>query len=189
VEVDVTLATRCLTLCLLLGWTCPAAAQSLADLARQARERRQMVDPGKQYTNDDLEPLPAASVPRTAAPDASSPSPSDTTDAAPKVSSPAPADSDTVLARPRDKRDEAYWRNRARTLHAAMQKLRDDIGMLEGRLSDLALTDNSPSAARERSVTETNLARLRRDLQFLSLEATAFGKEAREQKVPADWLN
>src|SRR5436190_22568642 len=96
----------CLTLVFLAG-AVPARAQSLAEVAKKAAERRKAADtdakpaPKKVYTNDDLKPAPEPSpgaVTTPAAPE-------------PKDASKEAVQKDAAK-KPEDDKGEEYWRGR-----------------------------------------------------------------------------
>jgi hypothetical protein len=181
---------------LLAAGSLELAAQSLAEVARQEAERRQQTVSGKQYTNADLreEPQPSSAssqpqpiaIPASQAAPAVPPSP-----AAAQATSPAPTSNVTSAPRGREKRDETYWRTRARELRSRMERLLEEIAALDSRVADLDAQRQAGAAATvggEYDVAAAALARLRRDLQFLSEEVQRFEQGARQDNVPAEWI-
>lgn len=165
-----------------------AAGQSLADLARREAERRKQTVPGKVYTNADLRDAPsappavpsAAPVPRAAA---------GAEAARPEGQVALPDES--VAPRGREKRDETYWRTRARDLRAKVEAARQQLEALEERATDLDTQiqeSPAPSAIRERDVTASAVARMRQNLQFTTGELQRFEQKAAAEKVLPEWI-
>jgi hypothetical protein len=163
-----------------------SSAQSLGELARREEERRRQTTPGKQYTNADLPHTESESAPAVTQLDPAS--------AAAAAPDPSPAkapgaDEDASPARGREKRDEQYWRGRARELRGHVQRTQTEIGSLEARLTELdTQAATSPDALRERDVTATHLRKLRQNLQSFGREVERFEQRARTDRVPADWI-
>jgi hypothetical protein len=162
-----------------------SSAQSLGELARREEARRMQITPGKQYTNADLPQTETAPAPPVMQPDlgpvaaAVDPSPAKAPDAG----------EDAPPARGREKRDETYWRARARELKGHVQRTQMEIGSLEARLTELdTQAATSPAALRERDVTATHLRKLRQNLQSFGNEVERFEQRARADRVPADWI-
>ena len=174
---------------LLIGnFAVESSAQSLGELARREEERRRQTTAGKQYSNADLPATDSATVPAVVPPD---PGPA-TTAAAPTTSAPANgpgADADAPSARGREKRDEKYWRARARELRGHVERTQAQIGLVQERLAELeARAATSPDARRESQVTGTHLRKLRQNLQSFAEEVERFEQRARADRVPADWI-
>ena len=175
-----------------LSWLDAPAAQSLGTVARQEQERRGQSPSGKRYSNDDLQSTPTPEVPPLAPP---SPSVASESAEAAKTSvsdspgaPPVESAGGTAGAKAKEKRDEAYWRTRARDLQGAAWKARDEVSMAEAQLAELEQAGGSPGVAREREVTQGTLDKLRRRLKFLLADAAVFEQDARAQNVPPEWL-
>jgi hypothetical protein len=166
------------------------AAQSLDDLARAEQRRRAAQGrAGKVYTDADLRPDPTTpTAPRTAPVVAP---PSAATPAAPPAEAaitPASADAaDPDAAR----LAEARWRTRARELRSILGAARDRVEALAARLKDLDAqlqAGYSASVTRERDVTARSSVQAQGDLRALDEELQRFERNARSEKVPADWI-
>jgi hypothetical protein len=172
---------------LLIGnFALESSAQSLGELARREEERRRQTTPGKQYTNADLPDTASATAPAVTQPD---PGPAAAAAADPSPAKAADADADAPPARGREKRDETYWRTRARELRGHVQRTQTEIGSLEARLTELETqAATSPDALRERDVTAAHLRKLRQNLQSFGKEVERFEQRAHTDRVPADWI-
>lgn len=175
--------------------TIPAAAsvQSLADLARREAERRtEVAGSGRVYTNADLlqgEPAPAVGVPppAIAAPATTGSTPSTTSKAADASTPPTEATTEEPLEG-REKRDEPYWRARARDLRGRLALAENNATRTEAYLREIDAGPQTPALAREREVVAAALARQQSDLHFRREEVAQFEALARLNKVPADWI-
>jgi hypothetical protein len=168
-----------------------AGAQSLADVARLEAQRRKQVKSGRVITNADLGPADSApaQAPPTASP-AAAPAEAtavppeakggDGTAGEPDAVAPAPA-------KPREKRDEQYWRNRARDLRERLAKVEADVAGAESRVSDIDAQPGPAGAAAERQVMAAALARLQAEAQARREELDRFEAFARASNVPAEW--
>jgi hypothetical protein len=165
-----------------------SSAQSLGELARKEEERRRQTTPGKQYTNADLPDTDSATAPAVIQP---GPGPAAAAAASvdPSPVTAADAAEEAPPTRGREKRDETYWRARARELRGHVQRTQTEIGSLEARLTELETqAATSPAALRERDVTATHLRKLRQNLQSFGQEVDRFEQRARADRVPADWI-
>lgn len=191
---------------ILLGaMTAPAAAQSLADVARQEAARREHVKAtGKVYTNADLPAsavLAPAGAPTGAGADAAeqkdgtapagegqapagaaaTPEGKDANQAAPKVA-PAPTD------------DEAGWRGRADRVNTALDSARAEVRQLKAlgdRLSLEAQASNPEIAARatvERADLRAQIAKAEEKEAAARADREALVQEARASGVPPAWI-
>jgi hypothetical protein len=161
------------------------SAQSLGELARREEERRRQITPGKQYTNADLPQTQSATAPAVTQPDSGPAAPA----IDPQPAKAADAHEETAPARGREKRDETYWRARARELGGHVQRTQTEIGSLEARLAELETqAATSPDARRERDVTAAQLRKLRQNLLSFTKEVERFEQRARADRVPADWI-
>lgn len=169
-----------------------ASAQSLADIARREAERRKEVASGRVITNADLAPVdsvvapqtPSPAVPAASAADAAKPAAESGADA---KRSEQDAGSATP-AKPREKRDEPYWRARAQDLRQRLAKVNSDVAAAESRLVDMDAVPGSSQTAREREVTAAALARLQADARARLEELQRFEAFAQAQKIPPDWI-
>lgn len=177
----------------LLVTSTPAAAQSLAELARKEADRRATVrEPGKVYTNGDL------TADFTAPPPAPTPS-----EAAPAVDEGRAAGAETSgeerLATdvqdgvtPRDQqesqppsdRGEDYWRSRASSIRARLAAKNGEIEALRQRLASFGAGSVDP----EHEVTARALTRAVADLDAFNQEWLRLERQARDEGVPAAWI-
>lgn len=166
------------------------AAQSLADVSRREVERRTQTAPGRAYTNSDLSPAPPPSRPTPA------PAAPVTSNEVGKAESGSGAPGDTKptadagsSAKPKEKRDEVYWRARVGDLQGRIARLNADISALEARGRKSGETGaTSPAAKAEQAAAETALAKLRQDLTWMNAELDGVYEQARAAKVPDSWL-
>lgn len=161
----------------------PAAAQSLADVAKKEQARRDSVQaPGKAYTNADLTPdrtgppaedepeaRPAIATEGTSEPEAVQDGESGGEAAA---AEPAPREPENTL-------DEAFWRGRANALRARVDTAREAFERV-----------SRPSEGNERQ--QAKIAELRASAEGVLARAeaalAAFERQARAQGVPEGWL-
>jgi hypothetical protein len=192
-----------------------AAAQSLADVARQENNRRQGVqDGGKTYTNQDLKPVRQAPEPA----DQTGPAPA----ADPSGANASPADADAKSAsasaadqnngaqadradasdkdRDKDKgdsdeKDQAHWSKRMAELRERLQRDQTYLDALQSRIDALTrdfvdrddpAQRNQIAADRQRAVDE--LDRLRKAVEADRRAIPELEEEARRAGVPAGWL-
>lgn len=182
----ITRSAALLAILCLVNFALESPAQSLGDLARKEEERRRQTTPGKQYTNADLPDTESATAAPVIQP---GPGPADAASVDPPPVKAADAADAVPPARGREKRDETYWRARARELRGHVQRTQTEIGSLEARLTELETqAATSPSALRERDVTATHLRKLRQNLQSFGQEVERFEQRARADRVPADWI-
>jgi hypothetical protein len=164
-----------------------SSAQSLGELARREEERRRQTTSGKQYTNADLPHSEGATVPAVIPADPAPAAPAAPAD--PATASRPETAADAGTARGREKRDEKYWRARARELRGHVQRTQTEIASVEGRLAGLETrATTAPDALRERDVTSAHLRKLRQNLQSFGEEVARFEQRARADRVPADWI-
>ncbi len=170
------------------NFTLESSAQSLGELAHREEERRRQTTPGKQYTNADLPRTENATPAPVMQPDPG-PAAAAAASADPSPAKAPGADADVPPARGREKRDETYWRARARELRGHVQRTQTEIRSLEARLTELdTQAATSPDALRERDVTATHVRKLRQNLQSFAQEEERFEQRARADRVPADWI-
>ncbi len=163
-------------------------AQSLADVARREKARRAAQEKGRTYTDTDLPPVDAAPPP-VAPPSTPSPAPG-TTPASPRdeVASTTNAAASEQPAKAREKRDEPYWRARAKALHDRIAKANADVAATRSRLDALDAAPPSPANAQERAVTAATIKRLQDNAQSLLDELGRFNALTTTLKIPADWI-
>jgi len=175
---------------LLLATAAPvAAAQSLADIARNEEARRKRASTARTYTNADL----SASNVTTEAPSitAAEPAPApavvpaeDGRPAARVEEDPATGRVNINTGKAEQELDEAYWRRIARDLRGRFARAESDVAAAESELAALA-----PGEAHEtRESTTATLMRRRKDVRLLSDELTRFLNRARTSNVPSDWV-
>ena len=175
----------------------PAAAQSLADAARQEETRRKAVKaPSKVYTNDNLrpsdQPAPPAGTPAPAAP-------APAASATPAAPTPGAAAADTSAppsaTKPEAPRDEKYWRGRIEAARAAVARAQTFQDALQSRINALS-TDfvnrddpaqrNQIAADRQKALAE--LDRVKKEIADGQKSIAAIQDEARRANVPAGWV-
>src|SRR5262245_21340670 len=123
------------TALILLGMVSTAYPQSLGDVARREAERRKDASstPGRAYTYEDLGPVERpASAPQQPAPTAPAGTTEEPSEATPEAASTGPTvmeeDPEThkvnirTTAPRREKRDEPYWRARAKDVRGRLAK-------------------------------------------------------------------
>jgi hypothetical protein len=168
-----------------LGLLCavtPAAAQSLADVAKKEQARRDSVHaPGKAYTNADLTPdwtgppaeeepeaLPAIGTESSTEPEANHDAERDEAAAAEAVSS----DPESTL-------DEAYWRGQARARRTRVEEAQQRLARVSG-----------PSEGNERQQAKMAELKISAEGVLARAEAAlaAFERQAQAQGVPEGWI-
>lgn len=165
-----------------------AAAQSLGDVAQREAERRKQTTSGRVYTNADLAPVDASTpspVPMAAE---VPPGPAPETPPAPAAEPTDNPGIEPVIVKPREKRDEQYWRTLARDLRGRVAKGNANIAAQEARLAEIDAGPQTPTAVREREVISGTVSRLQRDVRFLSEELRRFVTRAQLAKVSEDWI-
>lgn len=162
-----------------------ASAQSLADVARKAAERRDAAQkPGKVYTNDSLTPdftAPPASAEAATVEGEANPRESSEAEEATAVVDPG------VAVPPKNERGEDYWRGRAARYHTRIASQRAKIESLQQRVDSMADVEGS-TAARERDLTRARLSQAQSDLAHLEKEWVTFEATARSKNVPDAWI-
>lgn len=153
----------------------PVAAQSLADVARSEDARRGAVRAtSKTYTNADLRPDPTTPQPDPAA----------ATPAVPgDANAPAATEGQAAAGAPpepvEEKLDEKFWRSRAASIRARIQKAQQGVESLSGA------THQDP---REQAKVETLLKRAQGILERAESAQREFEVSAAAAKVPKDWI-
>jgi hypothetical protein len=151
-------------------------AQSLGDLARAERARRQTIKtPAKVYTNESLQPEPA---PTAGAPPSTA-----------MLPRPVEAPKDTTV------KDESFWRQRMGSERAGLVRARILADALQSRINaltnDFAARDdpaqrNVLAAARQDALTE--LERMKQEIAAHEKAIAEIQEEARRAGVPAAWV-
>lgn len=179
---------------LVLVSTAPVRAQTLGAVAREEAARRQTTAAGKVYTN--------ASLPADAAPPAAAASPAGAPAApAAQGATPAsgaagskPADAKGV-AQKDDKKGEAYWRDRMKSLRDGKARAESFAEALQSRINALS-TDfinrddpaqrNVIAGDRQKAIDE--LARVQKEITEFTKSMDDLQTEARRAGVPAGWV-
>jgi hypothetical protein len=191
-------ATGCV---MLLGPVMPAYSQSLGEVARREAERRKEVSrtPGRVYTNGDLVAVEApASGPLQPAQTDSAPPAQPSTDvtADPANSGPTVTEEDpethkvnvrTTEPR-REKRDEQYWRARAKDVRDRLAKATADLTAAQSSLAAIDGGPKTPAAARERSIVNAAVERLQTEVRYRQQDVTKMQMHAEMNKVPTAWI-
>ena len=171
-----------------------AAAQSLADVAREEAARRQSAAPAKVYTNADLgTPDPAAAAtPSPAAQAAVGPAAS-SADA--KGAASAAADGKSAVKSEPSKKDEAYWRARMKAARDGKARAETFAEALQSRINALSADfinrddpaqRNAIAADRQKALDE--LARVKKEIADFAKSIDELQAEARHEGVPPGWL-
>jgi len=173
------------------GGLAPAAAQSLADVARQEQERRKAIkDTARVLTNKDLGAVPAPTEPATVAPAADGATPAGAGNDAAKTD---PATGDPAKAEPA--KDQAYWSGRWTDLQTQLTRNGTFEVALQSRINALSndytnegdgVRQLAIAADRQKAIDELN--RLRKETQDLEIAVVALQEEARLARVPPGWL-
>jgi hypothetical protein len=178
---------------LLTGAT-PAAAQSLADVARAEEARRKAVKgQAKVYTNETLRgpdggepPAAPAAPPPAATPDPNAPAKPAASAPGAKPAAPSAADST---------KDEKYWRDRLASARDALARSQTFAEALQSQINGLYTEFVNMSDPAQRAVIEQKrLAaiaeqdRVKADIAKYTKALAAIEDEARRANVPAGWL-
>jgi hypothetical protein len=189
------------TALILLGMVSTAYPQSLGDVARREAERRKDASrtPGRAYTNGDLGPVePPASTPLPPAPT----DPAGTAEEPNEVTAETASTELTVMeedpdthkvnirttAPRREKRDEPYWRGRAKDVRDRLAKATADLTAAQSSLAALDSGPKTPATARERSVVSAAVERLQSEVRYRQQDVTKMQMHAELNKVPAAWI-
>ncbi len=181
----------------LLSAAGPLGAQSLADVAKAAQDRRKSEkDTAKVYTNADLvgslppvsEVRGSKSVDGQADPQAATPPAADQAGAVPSAA-PPPGQADGV------EKDRAYWSGRLQGVRDQADRDRTLAEALQTRLnslaSDIVNRDDPAQRAKieqDRQRTLTELDRLKKSADAAQKAVAAVEEEARRAGVPPGWL-
>jgi hypothetical protein len=172
----------------------PAAAQSLAEVARKEQERRTKVtQPSKTYTNADLKAVPAPVPPAGGEAGTAPPATQQVEQAAAQEKEAGEAAEAVEADDPL--KDEAHWRARiteARDQLERSQVLRDALqSRINALTADFAARDDPAQRAviandRQRALAE--LDRLVKQCEEQLQAIAAIEEEARKAGVPPGWL-
>lgn len=174
----------------------PAAAQSLADVARKEAERRQATQaPTRTYTNGSLtpdfttppQPAPAApgeGVQTGAEGKAESALAADAPGAAPGADQEGVTPRDEQEPQPSHDKGEDFWRARANRIRARLNQQNAEIAALQKQVSSFPPGSASP----EHSIAVRALSKAQDDLVSLNDEWLRFERQARERNVPDAWI-
>lgn len=179
---------------LVLVSAAPVGAQSLGAVAREEAARRQTAPAGKVYTNANLPAdavAPAAASPAAAAPAAQGAG-------AASAAGTRPADAKDA-AKKDDKKDEkkgeAYWRDRMKSLRDGKARAESFADALQSRINALS-TDfinrddpaqrNVIAGDRQKAIDE--LARVQKEIADFTKSIDDLQTEARRAGVPAGWV-
>ena len=189
------------TALILLGIVSTAHPQSLGDVAQREAERRKEVSrtPGRVYTNGDLVAVeaPPSGPPQPAQTDSAPPveEPTDVTaEAANSGSTVMEEDPVThkvnirTTAPRREKRDEPYWRARAKDTRDRLAKATADLAAAQSSLAALDGGPKTPAAARERSIVNAAVERLQTEVRYRQQDVTKMQMHAEMNKVPSAWI-
>jgi hypothetical protein len=195
--------SACIMFVLILGWTVPVSAQSLADVARREAERRKTVKPssdgGKVLTNKDVPLVPSSMPVAPAATAASSdaaatdvPDPTKAADATKAADPSKTADANKKDAAPRDQK---YWGERMTALQAQLEHDQAFTDALQSRVNalttDFANRDDPAqraAIAAERQKAVDEIGRLKTSILSTKTAIADLEEEARRSGVPPGWL-
>ena len=194
------------------GVVASANAQSLADVARKEEARRKAVSqPGKVYTNKDLQPTPtpAATSTTMARPDEKAPekdaakapekdapkAPEKDAPKAPEKDAPKEAATKDAAPPPEPVKDKTYWAGRLKALQDQLDRDQTFADALQSRINALT-TDfvNRDDPAQKRVIERDRLkalAELDRLKKAIPDDRKAIANlldEARRAGVPPGWL-
>jgi hypothetical protein len=178
----------------LFGSLGPSSAQSLADAAKKAEERRKARPaPKKVYTNKDL---PGADV--APPPDAKDADAAKSTEAAkPATDAKDPKDAKDKDAKDKDApvKDQAYWAGRKKVLQDQLERDQTYAEALQSRVNALStdfVNRDDPAQrgaiARDRQKATAELTRLKQQILDDKKALADLDEEARRAGVPPGWL-
>jgi hypothetical protein len=176
-------------------------AQSLADLARAEAARRAAVEnPSPTIKKEDLKPVPPpAARPAAPVPPKSAEAAEAEQDPAQQGANANGAETSSEAgdpAKPREKRDEAYWRKRFTDTRGAVNRANEDAAAVQARIAaiDADLQNPALPPARqstlqaERDRARAAIARFQQQAQELGGELANLEQRARELNVNPDWM-
>jgi hypothetical protein len=174
----------------------PAAAQSLADLAKKEQDRRKTTakpaeKPAekKVYTNKDL----AAPAPPSPAAAATQPTPNAT--GGPAQTSPGQPQKPQGQQPQGEAKDEAWWRNRITAARTELSRNEIFLEALQSRVNALNtdfVNRDDPAQrqviANDRQRALAEMERVRGEIEKLKKQIVEIEEEARQAGVPPGWL-
>ena len=191
--VSKTMKRICLALVLCLVASA-AAAQSLADLAKQEEARRKAIKtPSKVYTDADLKRL----SPGTPPPAPQQPPPPATGQDPKEAGQPADAQAaaDKAAAEQEPEKDETWWRTRITEARAKLESTKFSYDAMQTRVNVLTNDWAARDDPAQRAALANDRARALAELQRLKEQIDADTKviadieeEARQAGVPPGWL-
>jgi hypothetical protein len=177
---------RAILVLVLAGWALPAAAQSLAAVARKEEARRKQVkQPSKVLTNKDLRPVTAPPPPPPAAVELPAPPP----EGAPPAGEAAP---DEATAR---EQDEQAWRSKMADARQALERNQMYADALVSKINalwaDFTARDNPVQRAQieiERKKAIAEQERVKAEIEAQKKAIADLEEEARRAGVPPGWI-
>jgi hypothetical protein len=178
----------------LVGTVRPVAAQSLGEIARKEAERRKEIkEPAKVYTNEDLGP--SATLPQPPASELQA-SRAGASSAAPDASAPqGGVGGEAAGAAGEKSKDQAYWSGRRKELESKLDRDRTYAAALQSRISALTADFTARDDPAQRGIIERDrqkavaeLERLKRTIEDDEKAIASLNEEARRAGVPAGWL-
>jgi hypothetical protein len=177
------------------GLSVPCAdAQTLGDIAKAEAARRAAVKTrGQAITDKDIKPAAPMAQPSKPPVDAAS-------QADPAAGPPATAGAEggeglPEPMKPREKRDEAYWRKRFAETRGAVERANGDAAAVQARIQaiDMEMQDTKLPAGRrselnaERTAAQTALKRFKQDAADLAGELANLERRAQDAKIDPAW--
>jgi hypothetical protein len=175
------------------------SAQSLADVARQEEDRRRNIkDPAKVLTNDDLGPVPVFTPPDASGAVQNGGGVAETSET-PGGSTPSGGSADGAQgeSQPGDApaRDQAYWSGRMSELQATLNRdetfalaLQSRINALTTQYTNQADPVQQAALQTERDNTVAEFGRVTKQIEADKQAIADLQEEARRSGVPAGWL-
>jgi hypothetical protein len=175
---------RIILLCEVMTLACNASAQSIADLARQERDRKGAVA-NKTYTNADVGQASVTGITAVTTAGTSSAVTTATGSATAKSSG----------ATDNKGRDEKYWREQFATAREELKGAEDQIRILEAKvgMSNLQMLGQSDLYNREGrlqaeiAATNTQIAAARQEAAKARQKIAALEEDLRRSGAPAGW--
>jgi hypothetical protein len=174
----------------------PAAdAQTLGEIAKAEAARRAAVkNKGHVITDKDIKPA-APQVQAAPRPDTASETAAPDVPAGATGTPGAEGDAVPEPMKPRDKRDEAYWRKRFAETRDAVGRAQQDAADVQARIQaiDLEMQDSKLSPARrselnvEKEGALTALKRFNQDAANLAAELAKLEQRAKDAKIDPAW--
>ncbi len=175
-----------------------AGAQSLADVARAEKSRRQeQPTASKVYTNDSVKSDITPSTTSTPLPGVAT---SDAASAAAMAAAPVATDGSgtdvaTAPSAGGERRDQAYWKNRISAAREQLERSSTFAEALQTRINaltaDFVNRDDPAQQAQigqNRAKAVAELDRVQREMAAQNKSIAAIEDEARKAGVPAGWL-